>query len=47
VRADNPAQKFYLRSGFQAVPQCLTYVLSGSALEALAAQDQKPLSLAG
>jgi len=41
VRADNPAQRFYLRSGFQPLPQCLTYVLAGPALEALAAQDNK------
>lgn len=39
VRADNPAQQFYLRAGFQLLPQCLTYVLAGSALTALAAQD--------
>jgi len=47
VRADNPAQRFYRRKGFQAVPECLTYVLSGPALAALAEQDQKSLSLAG
>lgn len=47
VRADNPAQRFYLRNGFQTVPECLTYVLSGPALAALAEQDQKSLSLAG
>jgi GNAT superfamily N-acetyltransferase len=39
VRADNPAQQFYLRAGFQLLPQCLTYVLAGPALAALAAQD--------
>ena len=39
VRADNPAQQFYLRAGFQLLPQCLTYVLAGPALTALAAQD--------
>ncbi len=39
VRADNPAQQFYLRTGFQLLPQCLTYVLAGPALTALAAQD--------
>lgn len=40
VRADNPAQQFYLRAGFQLLPQCLTYVLAGPALTALAAQDK-------
>ena len=35
VRADNPAQQFYLRTGFQPLPQCLTYVLAGPALAAL------------
>jgi predicted N-acetyltransferase YhbS len=39
VRADNPAQQFYLRTGFQLLPQCLTYVLAGPALATLAAQD--------
>jgi len=47
VRADNPAQNFYLRSGFQPVPQCLTFVLAGGALAALADQDRKTLALAG
>ncbi len=41
VRADNPAQHFYLRAGFQPLPQCLTYVLAGPALTALAAQDKQ------
>jgi ribosomal protein S18 acetylase RimI-like enzyme len=36
VRADNSAQAFYLRTGFQPLPQCLTYVLAGPALAALA-----------
>ena len=40
VRADNPAQLFYLRAGFQPLPQCLTYVLAGPALAALAEQDE-------
>lgn len=40
VRADNPAQAFYRRHGFAPVPQCLTYVLAGPALTALAARDQ-------
>lgn len=47
VRADNPAQRFYLRAGFQPLPQCLTYVLAGPALAALAAQDKSTLALAG
>ncbi len=42
VRADNPAQQFYLRTGFQLLPQCLTYVLAGPALTSLAAQDKSP-----
>ena len=46
VRADNPAQNFYLRNGFQPVPQCLTFVLAGPALGALADQDRKTLALA-
>jgi ribosomal protein S18 acetylase RimI-like enzyme len=47
VRADNPAQNFYRRSGFQRVPQCLTFVLAGGALTALAGEDRKALALAG
>jgi ribosomal protein S18 acetylase RimI-like enzyme len=47
VRADNPAQNFYLRNGFQPVPQCLTFVLAGPALAALGDQDRKTLALAG
>jgi ribosomal protein S18 acetylase RimI-like enzyme len=50
VRADNPAQDFYQRAGFAPLPHCLTYVLSGPALTALARQDasqQGNLSLAG
>jgi GNAT superfamily N-acetyltransferase len=47
VRADNPAQGFYLRAGFQPLPQCLTYVLSGPALKQLAEQDKNVLALAG
>jgi ribosomal protein S18 acetylase RimI-like enzyme len=47
VRADNPAQHFYLRTGFQPLPQCLTYVLAGPALEALAQTDKQDLALAG
>jgi ribosomal protein S18 acetylase RimI-like enzyme len=51
VRADNnPAQTFYRRAGFRLLPQCLTYVLAGSALDELARQDQASndaLALAG
>lgn len=47
VRADNPAQSFYLRSGFQHLPQCLTYVLAGPALAALADRNKEDLALAG
>lgn len=47
VRADNPAQTFYQRNGFVHLPHCLTYVLAGPALGALAACDKSDLSLAG
>ena len=47
VRADNPAQSFYVRNGFMPLPQCLTFVLAGPALSALADQDQETLALAG
>jgi ribosomal protein S18 acetylase RimI-like enzyme len=47
VRADNPAQSFYLRAGFQPLPQCLTFVLAGPALPALAGQDKDVLALVG
>jgi GNAT superfamily N-acetyltransferase len=47
VRADNPAQEFYQRSGFQHLPHCLTYVLAGPALAALAERDKDALALAG
>lgn len=51
VRADNDAaQSFYRRNGFQALPQCLTYVLAGPALETLARGDRtsnEALALAG
>jgi GNAT superfamily N-acetyltransferase len=47
VHADNPALNFYLGNGFQPLPQCLTFVLAGAALEALAEQDRQPLALAG
>jgi GNAT superfamily N-acetyltransferase len=47
VRADNPAQSFYVRSGFMPLPQCLTFVLAGPALAALADQHKETLALAG
>ena len=47
VRADNPAQLLYQRSGFQVLPPCPTYVLAGPAFAALAAGDNDDLPLAG
>jgi GNAT superfamily N-acetyltransferase len=47
VRADNPAQNFYLRTGFRPLPECLTFVAFGSALAALANQDPEKLALTG
>jgi GNAT superfamily N-acetyltransferase len=47
VRADNPARDFYRSTGFTHLPQCLTYVLAGSALAALADQDKQALALVG
>jgi ribosomal protein S18 acetylase RimI-like enzyme len=47
VRADNPAQEFYRRNGFEHLPHCLTYVLAGPALAALAEGDKDDLALAG
>jgi ribosomal protein S18 acetylase RimI-like enzyme len=47
VRADNPAQLLYQRSGFQVLPPCPTYVLAGPALAALADGDKDDLPLAG
>ncbi len=48
VRADNAAaQNFYGKAGCMALPQCLTYVLAGPALTALAGRDKAPLALAG
>jgi ribosomal protein S18 acetylase RimI-like enzyme len=50
VNADNPAQAFYQRNGFQHLPHCLTYVLAGPALAALAERDREQnekLSLTG
>jgi len=47
VRADNSsAQRLYQRTGFAPLPQCLTYVLAGPALTALAKHDKAPLALA-
>jgi GNAT superfamily N-acetyltransferase len=36
VRAHNPAKTFYQHGGFASLPHCLTYVLAGPALAALA-----------
>jgi ribosomal protein S18 acetylase RimI-like enzyme len=47
VRADNPAQLLYQQSGFQVLPPCPTYVLSGPALATLASSDKDDLPLAG
>jgi GNAT superfamily N-acetyltransferase len=47
VRADNLAQTFYQHSGFVHLPHCLTYVLAGPALGALAACDKGDFALAG
>lgn len=53
VRSDNPAQAFYRKNGFTPLPQCLTYVLAGAELSALAGQakgaddSQQKLALAG
>lgn len=38
VRSDNPARAFYGNNGFTPLPQCLTYVLAGEQLSALAGQ---------
>jgi ribosomal protein S18 acetylase RimI-like enzyme len=40
VHSDNPARKFYERSGFMELPTCLTYVLAGPALAALAGEHR-------
>lgn len=47
VRADNPARDFYQRNGFAHLPLCLTYVIAGPALAALAERDDQKLALAG
>jgi ribosomal protein S18 acetylase RimI-like enzyme len=46
VRADNPARDFYQRHGFAHLDQCLTYVLAGPALAALAERDKDEQKLA-
>lgn len=45
VRAGNPAQMFYVSSGFAPLPECHTFVLSGSALAKLADSDDEALAL--
>jgi len=45
VRADNPAQLFYVSTGFQPLPECLTFVLAGPALETLARSDKAEAGL--
>jgi GNAT superfamily N-acetyltransferase len=47
VRDDNPAQQFYLSTGFTPLPQCLTFVLAGAALAKLADGDGQDLALTG
>jgi ribosomal protein S18 acetylase RimI-like enzyme len=48
VRSDNAAaQSFYRNAGYMPLPQCLTYVLAGAALESLADRDETKLALAG
>jgi ribosomal protein S18 acetylase RimI-like enzyme len=47
VRADNPAQQFYLSTGFQPLPECLTFVISGTALAKLADSEEQDLALTG
>jgi GNAT superfamily N-acetyltransferase len=47
VHAENPARAFYQRNGFQHLPHCLTYVLAGPALEAVARETDRELPLAG
>ena len=40
VRAGNPAELFYVSSGFQPLPECHTFVLAGPALSRLADSDE-------
>jgi ribosomal protein S18 acetylase RimI-like enzyme len=44
VRAENPAQLFYVSAGFQPLPECLTFVLSGPALAKLAETNDENLA---
>jgi ribosomal protein S18 acetylase RimI-like enzyme len=46
VRSDNPAREFYRRHGFAHIETCLTYVLAGPALTALAEHDKEDGKLA-
>jgi ribosomal protein S18 acetylase RimI-like enzyme len=45
VRAGNPAQMFYVSSGFAPLPECHTFVLAGPALAKLADSDDETLAL--
>jgi ribosomal protein S18 acetylase RimI-like enzyme len=45
VRASNPAQMFYVSSGFAPLPECHTFVLAGPALAKLADSDDETLAL--
>ncbi len=47
VRDDNPAQQFYVSTGFAPLPQCLTFVLSGAALTKLADGDKRDFARTG
>ncbi len=47
VHADNPAQQFYVSTGFAPLPQCLTFVLAGAALTKLADSDKQEFALTG
>ena len=47
VRADNPAQIFYSFTGCRPLPHCMTFVLAGPALAALADQNCEALALTG
>jgi ribosomal protein S18 acetylase RimI-like enzyme len=47
VRADNPAQLFYVSAGFQPLPECLTFVLAGPALAKLADTNDENLARTG
>jgi ribosomal protein S18 acetylase RimI-like enzyme len=47
VRAGNPAQIFYVSSGFAPLPECLTFVLTGAALNKLADSGDETLARTG